>query len=210
MSQEVATTGQAETPQPATPSARAPSPLENYRKLGPRLRRFAELVAGGESNVQAARTLRPRSKEPKKLGWYWRHLPTVDAAIEELQADAKAAFLSREVRHRTGIYNRANADRSLLTAAALFGAEKVGLPEDPREWPQELRDCIEGVKQTRYGPEVVLSDRNTAARLHSQHMGWMTEKHELTGPNGGPLQSVAIATDDPAEAARAYQELIRG
>jgi hypothetical protein len=32
----------------------------------------------------------------------------------------------------------------------------------------------------------------------------------LTGPNGGPLQSVTITTDDPVEAARAYQELIKG
>jgi hypothetical protein len=33
---------------------------------------------------------------------------------------------------------------------------------------------------------------------------------EHTGPNGGPLQSVTITTDDPVEATRAWQEMIRG
>lgn len=75
----------------------------------------------------------------------------------------------------------------MIAAAALFGAKAVGLPEDPREWPQDLKDCIEGVKLTREGPEVVLSDRNTAARLHSQLQGEITDKHEHAGAGGAPL-----------------------
>lgn len=34
--------------------------------------------------------------------------------------------------------------------------------------------------------------------------------NEHTGPNGGPMVTATISTDDPAEAARAYQDLIRG
>ncbi len=33
---------------------------------------------------------------------------------------------------------------------------------------------------------------------------------ELGGPNGGPIQSVGITTDDPLEAARVYQQLVGG
>ncbi len=33
---------------------------------------------------------------------------------------------------------------------------------------------------------------------------------ELGGPNGGPIQSVGITTNDPVEAARIYQQIISG
>lgn len=137
-------------------------------------------------------------------------MPRVIAAIRELRAKPRAAFERRYARHLAGNYNRANADRSLIVAAALLGPEAVGLSKDPREWPQELKDCIEGVKFKDGLPEITLSDRNTASRIFSQHLGWLTERHELTGLNGGPLQAVTIATDDPVEASRIYAEMIKG
>ena len=36
------------------------------------------------------------------------------------------------------------------------------------------------------------------------------QEHMLTGPNGGPIQSVGLVTDDPVEAAKTYQRLMRG
>ncbi len=35
-------------------------------------------------------------------------------------------------------------------------------------------------------------------------------KQELTGKNGGPLQSVAVTTTDPMEAAKIYQDMMKG
>lgn len=35
-------------------------------------------------------------------------------------------------------------------------------------------------------------------------------QQEVTGPNGGPQQHVVITTDDPVEASKAWQDLIRG
>lgn len=161
--------------------------MENYRKLGARMRRFAEAIAEGCTAAEAVRRIRPNARHPKQQGFAWRHLPQVAAAIEELQADTKAAFAERELRHKAGIYNRANADRSLMVAAALF-PDKAVLPADPREWPPELRDCIESVKfKDGVVSEITLSNRNEAARLFSQHMGWITDKHELAGAGGAPL-----------------------
>jgi len=34
-------------------------------------------------------------------------------------------------------------------------------------------------------------------------------KQELTGKDGGPLQSVAVATNDPMEAAKIYQDMMK-
>lgn len=48
-----------------------------------------------------------------------------------------------------------------------------------------------------------------AAKLKPKKYGErITQEH--TGPGGGPMVTATISTDDPAEAARAYQELIRG
>jgi hypothetical protein len=37
-----------------------------------------------------------------------------------------------------------------------------------------------------------------------------TVNSTLSGPDGGPVQTVGIATDDPVQAARVYQHLIHG
>lgn len=192
-----------------------PATMENYLKLPTRIQRFVEIIVETQgfnngSGAAAVREVDPECRQPKQQAWRWLKMPRVIAAIRELRAKPRAAFERRYARHVAGSYNRANADRSLIVAAARLGPEAVGLPKDPREWPQELKDCIEGIEHTKYGPKVLLSDRNTASRLFSQHMGWMTERHEVSGPNGGPLQSIAITTEDPVEAARAYQELIKG
>lgn len=60
--------------------------MENYRKLKPRLRRFAEAIASGKRACDAALIVMPKSRAPNKLGWKLRNIPLVKAAIEELEA----------------------------------------------------------------------------------------------------------------------------
>lgn len=166
--------------------------MENYLNLPPRMQRFVEIIAETRgfygAGAAAVRAVKPQCRQPKQQAWRWLRMPKVAAAIEELTAKPRAAFERRYARHLAGNYNRANADRSLIVAAALLGPEAVGLPQDPREWPQELKDCIEGVKIKDGVPEITLSDRNNASRLFAQHMGWLTERHELTGKDGGAIQ----------------------
>ena len=168
-----------------------------YLSLPPRMQRFVELIvespAGFRIGAEAVRQVKPQCSNPKQQAWRWLRMPRVAAAIEELRAKPRAAFERRYARHLAGNYNRANADRSLIVAATMLGAEAVGLPKDPREWPQELKDCIEGVKFKDGVPEITLSDRNTASRLLSQHLGWLTERHELSGPGGGPVYVIGVA-----------------
>jgi hypothetical protein len=42
--------------------------------------------------------------------------------------------------------------------------------------------------------------------------GWgkVTQAVELSGPDGGPVQSITLTTDDPIEAAKQYQRLMGG
>jgi hypothetical protein len=51
---------------------------------------------------------------------------------------------------------------------------------------------------------------NMIQYLMNREMGSPVAKAEITGKDGGPLQAVSASTNDPVEAARIYQEMIRG
>lgn len=72
-----------------------------------------------------------------------------------------------------------------------------------------------GATQPVYAPyrEHVPPDTGAAIFwLKNRRRGEWRDKidHELTGKDGGPIESVGITTDDPVEAARVYQQLIAG
>ena len=168
---------------PVSPTEAMAELMPHYSKLRPNLKRYAELLAGGESGAAAVRILRPRSRRPRDLAWKLRKSKHLKEAVEELQQHARAAFFERELRHKQGIYNRANADRTPLVVPEFWET-------DPRTWPLELKDCIESVEfKDGKVSKITLSNRNEAARLFSQHMGWMVERKELTGKDGAPLLS---------------------
>ena len=188
--------------------------MENYLKLTPRLRRFAEAIAEGETATAAARRVRPHAKNPKAQGYQWRHHPVVKAAIDELQEAVRQDFRDREIRHKLAVFNRANADRSPLLSLEFWNT-------DPKGWPDEVKDCIESVEfKDGKLSKVTLSSRNDASRLFAQMQAMLTERHEVTGKDGAPLANpaesaaaaaVAIAAaKDPNEAAAFYRNLMRG
>ena len=166
---------------PVSPTEAMAELMPHYSKLRPNLKRYAELLAGGESGAGAVRILRPRSRRPRDLAWKLRKSKHLKEAVEELQQHARAAFFERELRHKQGIYNRANADRTPLAVPEFWET-------DPRTWPLELKDCIESVEfKDGKVSKITLSNRNDASRLFSQHMGWLVDRKELTGKDGAPL-----------------------
>ncbi len=172
---------------PVSPTEAMAELMPHYSKLRPNLKRFAELLAGGETGANAVSILRPRSRNPRNLAWKLRKSKHLNEAVEELQQHARAAFFERELRHKQGIYNRANADRTPLVVPEFWET-------DPRTWPLELKDCIESVEfKDGKVSKITLSNRNEAARLFSQHMGWMVERKELTGKDGAPLLSKTVS-----------------
>ena len=192
---------------PVSPTMAESEAMPHYSALSANLRRFAELVAGGETGSNAARILRPRARCPRSLAWRLRSAPHVKEAIVELQEHVRAAFLGRELRHKQGIYNRANADRTPLAMPEFWET-------DPRDWPLELKDCIESVEfKDGKISKVTLSNRNDASRLFSQHMGWLVDRKELTGKDGAPLQTPAqtvyvIGSEEAAEVRAELAELV--
>lgn len=190
--------------------------MENYARLGPRFRRFVELIVEGKPQHEAALAIKPNSRSPRKLGWKWRHTPRISAAIDELESQAMERAGITTTRAWIEVARVAFFDhRKLLdeegnplplhkvdddTIAAIAGIDM----EELFEGRGESREHVGTLKKYRAW------SKTDALKMILQAKRELVERHEHSGPNGGPMQSVSITTDDPAEAARAYQELIKG
>lgn len=102
-----------------------------------------------------------------------------------------------------------------FTRARIFGYEEMA--DQTIEIADDGRNDITETD----GRVITNQDVIARSRLRVETRKWMLAKMlpkvygdksevALTGPNGGPIVSATIATDDPAEAARAYQRLING
>lgn len=76
-----------------------------------------------------------------------------------------------------------------------------------RQLPIETRYAIKSIKYTRNGPEIVMHDKVAAVKMIGQYYGMFSDKIELTGPGGGPLEMITGAMS-PKEAADAYQAML--
>jgi phage terminase small subunit len=88
--------------------------------------------------------------------------------------------------------------------------EGVGTPfyKDTRNLSPGARALYAGVKVTKEGIEVKTNSQEKAWEMIMRHLGGVVEKHkhEHSGPNGAPIQSTHVTTDEFREIAR---ELLR-
>lgn len=84
--------------------------------------------------------------------------------------------------------------------------------KDTRTLSPAAARLYEGTKRTRDGVEIKIRSREKSLDLAAQHLGIARRAVELTGKNGGPVQtagvSIAATTTDPIEAANLYRNLI--
>lgn len=169
--------------------------MENYRKLGPRLQRFAEAIVEGATGAEAVRRIRPKARRPKEQAYKWRHLPEVNAAIEELRAEAvedAGVTLARVLKETARV--------AFANLRELFDAQGALLPID--EWPEDAARAVVGIDfealfegrgedrhETGHIVKVKTAPKVEALRLLGQYLKAWTEKHELTGKDGLPLPS---------------------
>ncbi len=92
---------------------------------------------------------------------------------------------------------------------ALSHVEGETLTERLRKLPDEVRYAIKSIKWTKNGPEIVMHDKLVAIKMIGQYFGLFSDKLELTGPNGGPVQMIT-ADMSPKEAADAYMATLTG
>lgn len=138
--------------------------MENYLKLGARLRRFAEAIVAGSTAADAVRLVRPKARCPKQQGWKWRHLPRVAAAIEELET---ATVLEAGIT-RLSVLQRLDrvADRCMQSEQVL---DRQGKPTGEYQFDS--------------------AGANRALELLGKYHKLWTEKVEATGKDGGPIRT---------------------
>jgi hypothetical protein len=85
--------------------------------------------------------------------------------------------------------------------------------KDLRKLSATARKLVKSVRQGKYGIEVEMRDQEEALRNLARFLGVYVDRKELTGKDGGPIQTQNVNYNlpaDPAEAARVYQQLMSG
>lgn len=79
--------------------------------------------------------------------------------------------------------------------------------KDTRRLPVPARLLYGGVQMTKDGIKVLLNSKEKALEMLARHNGMLTDKTELSGPDGGPIKQEVAATMTPSEA---WLRLIKG
>lgn len=86
--------------------------------------------------------------------------------------------------------------------------------KDTRTLSAGAARLFEGVERTRDGLKIKTRNRDKALDLAAQHLGISRKSVELSGPGGGPMQTVTAGVSlkdvDPTTAAQLYQSLVGG
>ncbi|MEI7143259.1 terminase small subunit [Pectobacterium brasiliense] len=78
---------------------------------------------------------------------------------------------------------------------------------DTRDLRGAARRLYAGVKEGKFGLEVLMRNQDDALKMVAQHLGMLKNKTEISGPDGGPVQT-ETANLSPQEAADAYKKLM--
>jgi phage terminase small subunit len=73
------------------------------------------------------------------------------------------------------------------------------------------RKLYAGIKTTQHGVEIKLRDQDGALANIAKYLGMFVEKHEHSGPNGGPIPAATVVAEMPAKAAAdIYARVMQG
>ncbi|MGN9452004.1 terminase small subunit [Klebsiella grimontii] len=78
---------------------------------------------------------------------------------------------------------------------------------DSRDLRGAARRLYAGVKEGKFGLEVITRNQDDALKMVAQHLGMLKNKTELSGPDGAPVQTETVNLT-PQEAAEAYKKLM--
>lgn len=78
---------------------------------------------------------------------------------------------------------------------------------DTRDLRGAARRLYAGVKEGKFGLEVITRNQDDALKMVAQHLGMLKNKTEISGPDGGPVQTETTNLS-PQEAADAYKKLM--
>ncbi|MGM7893088.1 prophage tail fiber N-terminal domain-containing protein [Yersinia enterocolitica] len=77
---------------------------------------------------------------------------------------------------------------------------------DSRDLSISARRLYAGVKQGKFGLEVITRNQDDALKMVGQHLGMLKNKTEISGPDGGAISQVSYTPEDYAKA----QQMLEG
>jgi phage terminase small subunit len=176
----------------------------HYRKLSAQQRRFVDLIVRRTNGTDAIRAIRPQLKRPDVLAAKWKALPDVKAAIAEREDEAieEAGITNAQILLEVARLGFANIQDfvSQTGGETFFDISKVD-----RMTAAAVQEFT--IEETTYGKgenermmrrtRLKLCDKKGSLELLGKHKKLWTEKHEMSGPNGTPLQPPSIAITFP-------------
>ncbi|AJI88865.1 Uncharacterised protein [Yersinia kristensenii] len=77
---------------------------------------------------------------------------------------------------------------------------------DSRDLSISARRLYAGVKQGKFGLEVITRNQDDALKMVGQHLGMLKNKTEISGPDGGAISQVSYTPEDYAK----VQQMLEG
>ena len=124
------------------------------------------------------------------------------AFLRRLAAEAAAVTTTAIVRKMANMVNVRISDIVTWKGNTLTIKDSDALPLD-------VLDGIAEIKQTKEGLQVKLYDRVSLLKNLGLYLGMFVERHEFSGPDGKPIETITKDTD-PQKAAELYTALIKG
>lgn len=169
------------------------------KRLTPRQQRFVELYLGCLNAEKAAREAGFSEMTARKQAHLW---------VGKNRQSCKPAYQHVWEAVRDGLAEK-HAETGISTARFLQELSRLALldPKDAFEAgslslkaldqiPEDIRRCIQSISPVKGGGfKVTFYDKTKALSMVGQYLGAFIQKHELTGPNGGPIQTEGSGID---------------
>lgn len=81
---------------------------------------------------------------------------------------------------------------------------------DTRDASGSARRLFAGIKEGKFGLEIITRNQDEALKMVAQHLGMLKSKTEISGPEGGPIQTeqVSLVSLSSEEAAELYRKMM--
>lgn len=179
------------------------------------LREWAEIATADPTDVVTVRRLNCRHCWGFQFGYQYTDAEYAKETAEEMQTAENLGMQCDLTRFSGGPgYRYVRDPNPACPECSGEGVEDVHI-RDLRKLTGPARKLIAGVKNGKFGIEVMFRDQDAALRNLAQYLGLLVNKNEHTGAGGGPIQTQNANVNytlpaDPVEAARQYQLLMEG
>lgn len=162
----------------------------------PRHERLAQAIATGKT-LQLSSRLAGYMTPQYALA---KH-PVIQERVKQIleEAASVAVMEAREWQER-------ETRRARVDVREFFDLD-LGIPLPMSQWSDEAAEAVESVKFDKFGTLEIKLAKSGAMNNLGKHLKQLTDKVELSGPNGGPMRTIQT-TMTPQEAAEAYAALL--